>query len=69
MKSTISHTRAEHEFFMELAKARANALRDEAINNLVDGAAEVARRAARSAIRFARSLLRHKKLRAEPGMG
>ena len=64
MKSTISHHQADHALFMELAKARANELRNEAINDLVDSAAEVTRQAARATTRFARSLLRHRKMRA-----
>ena len=64
MKSTISHHQADHALFTELAKARANQLRDEAINDLVDSAADVARQATRSATRFARRLLRHPRMRA-----
>ena len=64
-----SYSKAEHEFFMEVAKARANELREEAINDFADGAVELVRRAARSANRFAHSLLRHRKLRQEHGIG
>ncbi len=64
-----SYSKAEHEFFMEAAKARANELREEAINDFVHGAGDLVRRAVRAANRFAHSLLRHRKLRREHGLG
>ena len=64
-----AYSKAEHAFFMEAAKARSNELRDEAINAFVDQAGELARRALRAANRFAHSLLRHRKLRRQHGLG
>ena len=57
----------EHYALMDAAKARANELRDEALNAFWNDAGERARRALRAASRFAYSLKRHARLRRQHG--
>ena len=65
MKTPISYSKAEHEFLMQAAKARANELRDQAIGEFVVAAGDQARRALRAANRLAHSLARHARLRRQ----
>ena len=56
---------AAYNRLMETAKHRAAELRSDAIGDFWGGAGEAARRALRSATRFAASLARHSKLRRQ----
>ena len=57
----------EHYALMDAAKARADELRDEAMDAFWDASAEHARQALRAANRFAHSLARHAHLRRQHG--
>jgi hypothetical protein len=65
MKTTLSYSKAEHAFLLQAAKARANELREQAIDDFFAAAGDGARRALRAANRFAHSLVRHARLRGQ----
>lgn len=58
----------EHYALMDAAKARANELRDEALDAMWNEAGERIRLALRAANRFAHSLARHRQLRRQHGL-
>lgn len=54
-----------HDRLMDLAKSRAAQLREQAIDEFIDGLADAARRALRPASRLAASMARHSRLRGQ----
>jgi hypothetical protein len=63
--NTRNRTDCSYYDMIDAAKLRAERLRDEAISEFWRGTGEAARRAERSARRFANSLARHARLRAQ----